>query len=311
MEQEVIVAGKQVLARHSRTFRLASLWLDSQTRGEVAVLYAMCRLIDDLADETRDIEWARHQLHRLREELEGTAQARPLVAQLKVIAERRELDLAIVDELIEGVVGDLGEVRVESEVELLRYCYRVAGTVGLMMCAVLGVDDERGLAHAIDLGVAMQLTNICRDVREDGRRGRIYLPLQRLEAAGISAQQIIDESVDRQALAGVVEEVLELAERYYASGDRGMRYIPARSRFAILVASRNYRAIGRRLRRRKCDVMAGRTVVSSPMKMMWLMASVWSWIGMGLQASNVGGDHEASLHAALVGFPGVNEERGQ
>ncbi len=307
--QQVMRSGKEVLARQSRTFRMASLWLPKRTRDEVAVLYALCRLIDDLADECSDERRAKEQLDKLRRELELREKPRPLVAGFRDIAGRRGLDVAIVHELIDGVSGDLGEVQIQTEKELLRYCYRVAGTVGLMMCAVLGVDDDRARAHAIDLGVAMQLTNICRDVLEDARRGRVYLPAEYLEAVGLTPRQILTEEVDQQALKIVVEQLLELADRYYESGDRGMHYIPARSRFAIILASRTYRAIGLSLRRQKCDVMAGRTVVSAPRKSMWLVVSLWSWMTLSVRNRIHGGDHQTSLHSALRGLPGV--EGGQ
>ncbi len=303
-KSEAIRTGEEILARHSRTFRMASLWLPRQTRREVAVLYAVCRLIDDLADEEDDEQVARRHLEELSREFDGEESPRPLVAELLSVARRRDLDVAIIQELIAGVTGDLQKVRIESDEELIRYCYRVAGTVGLMMCTVLGVDDKAALPHAIDLGIAMQLTNICRDVREDARRGRVYLPARRLGEMGLCADDILDESANMGALAAVVDDLLELADRYYESGQRGMGFIPARSRFAIIVAGRTYRAIGLRLRRRNCDVMAGRVVVPTPAKMMWLVVSMGRWVKSTLTRPQLREVHQKALHSALVGLPG-------
>jgi phytoene synthase len=190
--------------------------------------------------------------------------------------------------------------------ELLRYCYRVASTVGLMMCAVLGVREPSAFPHAVDLGVAMQLTNICRDVREDARMGRVYLPASRLEAAGLTPDDLLQDRVDREALARVVADLLHLADRYYASADAGMRWIPARARTAIVVASRVYRAIGVKLRRRGCDAWSGRTVVGGVEKVGWLAAALAASVGPTIAGWGPPARHVASLHGSLAGLPGAN-----
>ncbi len=303
-QEEVILASQEVLSRHARTFRLASVFLAPDAREDAALLYAVCRLVDDLADEASDVGEARRELQALRRELDGEAPARPLIHTFLEMARRRGLSLDSMRELITGVESDLEEVIISDDEELLRYCYRVAGTVGLMMCAVLGVEDERGLAHAIDLGVAMQLTNICRDVLEDARRGRVYVPSTRLAAEGLSPDEVLDETADRGALARVVEGLLELAERYYGSADEGMKYIPARSRMAIVVASRVYRAIGLRLRSRGSDAMAGRTVVPVGWKVLWVLWSIWVWAWLSVVSGAA--THEVELHEPLKGLPGAS-----
>ena len=305
--RQIARSSREVLATHSRTFRLASLWLPAAARREVAVLYALCRLIDDTADETVDCKQAKRSLHHIRREVDGAVQPRPLVAEFTDIAARRGIDLGAVRELIDGVTGDLATVRMESDADLLRYCYRVAGTVGLMMCPLLGVEDRRAIPHAIDLGIAMQLTNICRDVREDAMRNRVYLPESRLNEVGISASHIVDRRVAEKSLARVVEGVLDLADRYYQSADQGMHYIPRRSRLAILVASRTYRAIGVRLRRRRCRVMAGRAVVPAWEKARWTASAILHW----LRPSSAENSHRSVLHHAIEGLPGVEAGGGR
>jgi 15-cis-phytoene synthase len=299
----MIRASTQVLANNSRSFRLASHFLPAEARDDAAVLYAVCRLIDDTADEAPDLERARFELGQLRAELSGEAPARPLIAEFVQMAHRTGIDLAIVFELINGVESDLGQVCFHTDRDLLRYSYRVAGTVGLMMSAVLGVRAQAALPHAIDLGIAMQITNICRDVLEDARRGRVYIPASRLAEAGITPAQVLDETVDRQALAGVIEDLLDLAESYYDSAQKGMGYIPGRCRVGILVASRVYRAIGLRLRRLGADPMKGRTVVPGLSKAWWVATACASWVEITLFRSTSGHDHR--LHQVLVGLPGV------
>lgn len=302
---EMVVASRQVLAKNSRSFSWSAWFLPASRRDDAAVVYALCRLIDDVADETVGQEKARAELGELRRELEGGADARPLVRTFLDVAERRRLEVAYALELVAGVESDLGQVCLRSDRELLRYCYRVAGTVGLMMCAVLGVDDPKAYAHAIDLGVAMQMTNICRDVLEDARRGRIYLPRRRLEKAGVAPEELLDGSADRDKVARVVCDVLDTAEMYYRSADRGLSYIPARSRLAIVVASRVYRAIGVHLRLSGGDALAGRTVVGPAAKLWWVMVAMCVYASPTACGLVEPDGHDSELHRALEGLPGV------
>jgi hypothetical protein len=151
-----------------------------------------------------------------------------------------------------GVESDPGEVRVADVAELLRYCYRIAGTVALMRTAALDVTVPEPLPHAIDLGVAMQLTNICRDVREDALRGRRYLPAT-LGGVLEPAALIDPACAARAAAVHAVRTLLDLADRHHTSGEQGLRYLPCGARAGILVAARVYRKIGVVLRRRDGD----------------------------------------------------------
>lgn len=305
MSESVRAASRATLAGKARTFHWASYLLPRATRDDAAVVYAFCRLLDDTADESPDPVLAASALAQLESETLGGALARPLVATFREAAERLELPLASATELIAGVRSDLDRVRIPDDAALLLYCYRVASTVGLMMCAVLGVRRREALPHAVDLGIAMQLTNIARDVAEDAAQGRVYLPRQRLEQAGTDPDELIRGSADRHAVARVVADLLALADRYYDSADAGMRYIPWRARQAILVASRVYRAIGVRLRRNGCDVFAGRSVVPAPAKLLWTGRAVAAGfqphiLGVGPQRP-----HDPALHASLPDLPGV------
>ena len=302
---DMVVASRNVLAKHSRSFSWASVFLPADRRDDASVVYAMCRLIDDVADEAEDETRAEIQLGLLREELRGQRPARPLVDQFLSVAERRNMDITYALELIEGVESDLGTVVFETDRELLRYCYRVAGTVGLMMCAVLGVDQREALPHAIDLGVAMQITNICRDVLEDAERGRVYLPAERLRDAGTSPEAVLAGDADRRAVADVVDDLLMLADEYYASADDGMRYIPAKCRLAIVVASRVYRAIGVKLRSNGSDALAGRTIVGWAGKAWWVFLSLFAYTSPRVSGLGSYRKHDAALHEDLRGLPGV------
>jgi phytoene synthase len=170
---------------------------------------------------------------------------------------------------------DVRGVRYQSSEELLLYCYRVASTVGLMMCHVMGVRDRAALRPAAHLGLAMQLTNICRDVAEDWQRGRLYLPeelLRRHGAGGLAAElggPLPDGAVP--ACRAVMIELLELAERYYASSDRGLEYLSLRCALGVNAARRIYSAIGAEVARNDWDPRAPRAVVPRSKKL-WACA---------------------------------------
>jgi phytoene synthase len=152
-----------------------------------------------------------------------------------------------------------------------------------MMCAVLGVRDPRAWRHAVDLGIAMQLTNIARDVLEDARLARVYLPAERLRVYGVAPEDLVRGDADPEAVSLVVSEVLTIAEDYYRSGDAGMRFLPPRPRWAILIASRLYRGIGRRLRRRhQSNPLAGRVMVPWLEKLALIGSATLSWLRLSI-----------------------------
>ncbi|MGM0578050.1 MAG: phytoene/squalene synthase family protein [Myxococcota bacterium] len=302
MDPAVVRASHATLAHHGRTFRLAGHLLPRARRDDAAVVYAFCRRVDDAVDEAPDREAARHALARLESGLSGDAPADPLTAAFLDVCARRSIPPVAARELIRGVGSDMGVVRLEDDAALLRYAYRVAGTVGLMMCGVLGVEAARARPHAVDLGVGMQITNICRDVLEDARRDRVYLPADRLHGAGVDPEDLVAGRADRRAVARVVADLLDLADRYYASGRAGMRFIPARPRPAIAAAARAYQAIGHRLRERSCDALAGRTVVPATEKLRHVLrAAAWSPLAPLTHRA----PHRADLHRHLAGLPGT------
>ncbi|MEL6906790.1 MAG: squalene/phytoene synthase family protein, partial [Planctomycetota bacterium] len=186
--------------------------------------------------------------------------------------------------------------------ELDRYCYRVAGTVGLLMCALFGVDDPRALPFAVDLGLGMQLTNICRDVLEDAERGRVYLP-QSVLGVDVTAERLAAREPDALARARtVVEDLLERAECFYRSADLGTPMLPARARYAVLAASRTYEAIGARIRRFPAGGLPERAYVGASGKALHVLRGVAAG-ALPRRGSPV---HDATLHTALRGLPGAD-----
>lgn len=300
------IAQWQVLAFRARSFRWASAFLSQAQRRRVAALYAFCRAVDDLADAQPITAEARKELDALQAALcaepDDESQWPEGYLWFRTLCLECGIDFRVVRELLAGMASDLGTVRLQSDRELLRYCYRAAGTVGLMMCAVLGVRDPRAWRHAIDLGIAMQLTNICRDVLEDAQVSRVYLPADRLAAYGVAPEHLVEGRADAQAVSLVVTDVLALAEGYYQSGDAGMRFLPPRARWAILVASRLYRGIGRRLRSRlRGNALLGRVVVPWIAKLGLVASATGSWLRLSVWPPRTRADQES--RDCLAGLP--------
>lgn len=273
MREETQVC-RESIARHSKSFAMAARLLPRRNADEAAVLYAWCRRADDAVD-LASREEAIRSLRRLRRELDDVYAGRPLGEPVlrafqRVVLERR-VDRTYPEELLRGLQMDCDRSSYETFEDLLTYCYRVAGVVGLMMCPTLELRDSRALRCAAHLGMAMQLTNICRDVLEDWEMGRLYVPDAFLREAGVEglASRLggpfpLDA---KRAMARAVQRLLREADAYYRSGERGLAALPWRCAFSIRTASRVYSAIGRRVERNGCDVTRGRAMVPTRAKL--------------------------------------------
>lgn len=273
--------ARRTIAHHSKSFALASRLLGPQLRDETAVVYAWCRRADDAIDTTTGAHDGREELLRLTHELDvvylATSQD-PVLAAFSSVVQARKIPRRYPAALLAGMRMDVIGTNYETTDQLIDYAYRVAGVVGLMMSHVFGVRDDNALVHAAHLGIAMQLTNICRDVAEDWQRGRLYIPdeiLARHGARGLATQlgAPLTEPA-RTSLAGAVSEVLELADRYYASGARGESALPWRGAIAVRAARGVYSAIGTRIAATNHDVLAGRAVVSRGTKLARVASAV-------------------------------------
>ena len=301
------LAPEGVLRTCGRTFHAASRVLPSGVRRDLAVLYAFCRAVDDCADLADKALDGTSSPHVLLDEVErglcGASHDSPVVESFRDLARRHSIPLAHARELVSGVRSDLGPVRIRSESDLIRYAYRVASTVGLMMCCVLDVDD-RGDPFAIDLGIAMQLTNIARDVAEDARTDRVYLPQDWIDAAALIAatsghQRGVPQPRAVDEVAGAVGRTLALADRYYESAELGMHFLPVRVRGGIRAAAWNYRAIGSAIRRDPSAAVTRRMSTSAPGKAVRTAGALWASVleSLPLGPSDV---HDQALHTPLA-----------
>jgi phytoene synthase len=216
------------------------------------------------------------------------------------LAKHSNIPLNAAKELLDGMLQDQQKTELKTEAELLRYCHAVAGTVGLMMCRILNCKQERADSFAIDLGIAMQLTNISRDVLEDAQMGRRYLPANWFEQK-VTIEDIAQQSLQcKQPVSDAIARLLALSEQYYASALLGIRLLPFRSRFAIAIALRVYRQIGWVVRRNRFAWWKGRVMVGKTEKILLSFRSLTELLPRHVP------DHKASLHKPLLGLAGVH-----
>ena len=295
-------SAQGTLKKHGKSFHFAGKFLPPQTLERCARLYQFCRFLDDLSDEGDDPVLAAQQLKEIEDDLLKANQRHPAVADFLDLAKECELDLAPAVELVRGVRGDLSGVAYEHESELKQYAYRVAGTVGLMMSGVLGASSPEAYRHAIDLGVAMQLTNIARDVREDAQNSRRYLPAELFKNTPGLEALAAGHSGSHGEIRQAVQWLLDEADRYYDSGIAGLSYLPLRARLGILVAARLYQSIGTEIRKMNFAVWEGRAIVSLWKKVAISLRTFTSFCAHGALRKKPT-YHNAELHRHLTGFP--------
>jgi phytoene synthase len=256
--------GRAIIQHHSKSFSLASRLLGETAQARAVALYAYCRRADDAIDLAPSGH-ARQALQRLQRELAdvygGRALNEPVLSAFQRLVFEHEIPRAYPEALLAGFELDVAGECYQSLDELYRYCWCVAGSVGAMMCHVLGVRRERAVVHGAHLGMAMQLTNICRDVAEDWRRGRLYVPTELLAAHAVDVSGKTPPPWLRARLSGAVRRLLAESQPFYRSGDWGLRYLSFRSRLAVSSARQIYSGIGDQLLARGGNTLAGRVFV--------------------------------------------------
>ena len=212
-----------LLSKHAKSFNWAGFFLSKETYKKCSFLYDFCRTLDDIADEETNLEAKRKKFLDFKSNFKNKNYSDYIIKNIWEILEKENISSKIAEDLFDGVESDLqDEVKINNKKELFVYSYRVAGTVGLMMSKILKVKDKDSLKGAIDLGIAMQLTNIARDVVEDKKRNRFYIKHD----------------------FNSIKETIEIADTFYESSFPAIKAVPLASRFSIMVARRVYRKIG-------------------------------------------------------------------
>lgn len=263
---EYTIQSNEILFSKGKTFYWAKLFLSKYAAKQATRLYRFCRYIDDLADEAADKAQAFDCLNKIKAELNAGESNDVIIIDALALFDECDIPVQIAIELINGVLADLSLVRIQTEAQLLEYCYQVAGTVGIMMCKVLNVSEPKALFHAIDLGIAMQLTNIARDVYADALMNRVYLP-ESMTGPLTPGDVIVLSESSRTQLIQAMMLLLMQADQYYESGYGGLVHLPFRSRVSILIAAKLYQQIGFKIKRKHFKRLKTKIFISLKMKL--------------------------------------------
>lgn len=271
------------VTRDARTnFAWAFATLPRDSRRAIRVFYAFSRVLDDAVDAGGGVDERRARLDALRAELDRAwagAPTEPVFVALADVARRFGVARAHCEELLDGVAMDLDTRRYPTFADTRTYCYRVASVVGLVCLRLFGCDDPAAEAPAIDLGLAMQLTNICRDVGEDLARDRVYLPQDELARFGVTEAALRAGTVD-DAFRACVRFQVARAREHFARGRALLPLLPRRARACPAALAGGYEAILRRIEARDYDVLHGRVALSRFAKLR-VVAGAWvrAWVG--------------------------------
>lgn len=268
--------ARSITARFARSFYFASRFLPAEKRWGTYALYGFCRYADNLIDlpRTRSKEELLTEIDHLTSELSVAYRTgeseHPIIKSFIHIAQKYDIPERYPRELIKGVEMDARFVGYKTYEDLHLFAWRVAGVVGLMMTYILGYKDEAAFPYAEKLGVAMQLTNILRDVQEDKNMHRIYLPREELRQFDVDEREIFAEEVTPR-LRELIKFQVERAHSFYVEAEPGIAMLNKESRFAIYTASRIYQAILSKIELADYNPFAGRAVVPTPHKLSILL----------------------------------------
>ncbi|OAJ71640.1 squalene synthase HpnD [Methylobacillus sp. MM3] len=268
---------QQKAAASGSSFYYSFLFLPKPKRQAITALYAFCREVDDVADECTDAGIARTKLAWWRTEIANLYADKPQHPVTQALTDAvRDYNLAEEHfvEIIDGMEMDLDQNRYRDFKELHLYCYRVASVVGLLSASIFGYSDRKTLKYAHDLGLAFQLTNIVRDVGEDARRGRIYLPLDEMAQHGVSEAEIL-QGQESDNVRRLLEFQIERAEDYYRRAFEELPKADRRDQRTGLIMAAIYRALLDEIRLGGCEKVLNHRVSLTPLRKLWLAWKTW------------------------------------
>jgi len=255
-----------IIKHHSKTFNMASSLLDNERRDAVASLYSFCRITDDLIDKntTYGDELLANWVNSINCKVPNIAD--PVQFSWLHTRMKYQIPADYMDQLIKGVHMDTHKKRYETIEELIEYCYYVASTVGLMSMHIIGFSDRKAIPYAIQMGVALQLTNIIRDIGEDYDMGRIYIPQEELKKYGITEAHFREKIVD-EAWQKLIAFQIKRARQYYEDSWKGLAFLESKGRWSIMAAATLYREILKMIERNNYDNLNHRAYVSKKRKL--------------------------------------------
>tara|TARA_B100001057_G_scaffold134599_1_gene134049 strand:+ start:658 stop:1539 length:882 start_codon:yes stop_codon:yes gene_type:complete len=261
------------LKREGKSFYWASFFLPKSSKKKAGSLYSICRYFDDIADENNE-----DKTNYLKESIEEIKNNKN--NKVNIFLHQNKINKSIFIDLIDGLMFDQRKIRIQNKEELIKYSYHVAGTVGLMMSKIIGVKNEKASQSAIDLGIGMQLTNIARDVYEDSKMQRIYLPANWIPNISIKNLNNFGQlSLEKnEQISNAIHKVINLAEKFYENGFAGLKYIPFSTRLGIFIAANIYRGIGIKIKSKKKVYIRNRVYLNSFEKSIITMKSILIFI---------------------------------
>ena len=288
-----------VMQKHGKTFFWASWFLDKPTANKLFAVYALCRRFDDLVDTSNKNTKTREELSKLISSASNN-QRNNNFEEFRNIDSNLIPRQDIIDEFLKGQLSDLDFKQPKDLSQLLKYCYRVAGVVGLMICDVLGIHDAKLRYFAIDFGIAMQLTNICRDINEDAQIDRIYLPKN--ETASLKINNFKNPSkTDLMIINSTRDKLIKLADSYYESGVFGINQLPKKIKRSFMVASNIYQGIGHKIIQKKISFNEQRVFLKNYEKLKLTIKTL-----LKLSKDFDIPLHQRKLHASLGNLPDTN-----
>jgi len=280
----------QIIQKYGKTFYWASFFLENKVKLRLFSIYAFCRRIDDIVDSKES------QPHRHIKKI-----FHKRIDEFKDLEKKFYPSAQVVNQFMLGQKSDLSHKQPESINELIIYCYRVAGIVGLMVCDALEVKDSKIRHYAIDLGIAMQLTNICRDIKEDSAMDRVYLPkslVGRLKSEDVS----IPNKDNFKKIKICQKKLLKLADSYYKSAEFAIPFLPGKTALAIRIASNLYQAIGKKIKNKNISYLDTRVYITKYEKFKITLPNIFHKKKY-YKKLNI---HNTKLHSAIKNLPGAH-----
>jgi phytoene synthase len=269
---------RSITRKHAKTFYMATRFLPNHKQRGIFAIYSLCRYVDDLVDEAEDLvrqeqlnyQDIKRKLNRWKQKLQDTYEGKsfdnPILVAFSDVLRRYYIPIEMPFELMEGVCMDLYKNRYESFDEVYDYSFKVASIVGLMTSQVFGYQSKEALGYAVDLGIAMQLTNILRDVGEDLQRDRIYLPQSDLRKFGVSEEELFNHK-RTEAVKELLAYQIDRARRYYRRSDKGIGMLSEDSRLPVYLARHNYSRILDKIEQNNYNVFDVRAYLNTTEKL--------------------------------------------
>jgi len=287
-----------LMRKHGKTFYWASFFLDKSKMQAIYSIYSFCRKVDDMVDEAKTPDIAKKRLLIFMEAWKK-GKSHPVINLLSDIPKEKWPNQKLVKNFLNGQISDIKFSSFKSEKSLIIYCYKVAGTVGLMVCDIFGVKDKKMRYFAIDLGIAMQLVNISRDIYEDSLRNRVYLPESLI--GKYSAKEIANPDIETaKKIDKARKKIIKLANIYFDSASRAIDHLPKGASLAVKLASALYQRIGYQLMNAQYVHNEKRCYVSNFFKLLITLGIITKYLTSFKEEMKV---HNENLHKFIHNLP--------